>query len=102
MPIIRRSLYYDCDQFNSLAQTNGKIFSILGSNIQSINAKYSELEAFVNDLSSLNFAFSINFLQESLLSKNDDLSLIQLTGYNCISQGKSCSSKGGLLIYINI
>ena len=26
-------------------------------------------------------------------------SLIQLTGYNCISQGKGCSSKGGLLIY---
>ena len=29
------------------------------------------------------------------------MSLIQLTGYDCISQGKSCSSKGGLLIYID-
>ena len=35
------------------------------------------------------------------VSENDDLSFIQLTGYNCISQGKSCSSKGGLLIYID-
>ena len=40
-------------------------------------------------------------VQESWLSENDNLSLIQLTGYNCISQGKSCSSKGGLLIYID-
>ena len=101
MPIIRRSPYYDFDKFNSLAQTNGKQFSILSSNIQSINAKFSELEAFVNDLSSLNFVFSIICLQESWFSENDDLSLIQLTGYNCISQGKSCSSKGGLLIYID-
>ena len=52
LPIIRRSSCYDFDKFNSLAQTNGKQFSILSSNIQSINAKFSELEAFVNDLSS--------------------------------------------------
>ena len=58
LPIIRRSSYYDFDQFNSLAQTNGKKFSILSSNIQSINAKFSELEAFLNYLSSITFAFS--------------------------------------------
>ena len=65
LPIICRSSYYDFDKFNSLAQTNGKQFSILSSNIQFINAKFSELEAFVNDLSSLNFVFSIICLQES-------------------------------------
>ena len=101
MPIIRRSSYYDFDKFNSLAKKQGKQLSILSSNIQSINAKFSELEAYVNDVSSLNFKFSIIYLQESWLSENDDLSLIQLTGYDCISQGKSCSSKGGLLIYID-
>ena len=87
LPIIRRSSYYDVDKFNSLAQTNGNKFSILSSNIQSINAKFSELEAFVNDLSSLSFTFSIIYLQESWLSEHDDLSLIQLTGYNCVPQG---------------
>ena len=74
LPIIRRSSYYDFDKFNS--------------NIQSINAKYSALEAYVNDVSSLNFKFSIICLQESWISENYDLSLIQLTGYDCISQGK--------------
>ena len=101
LPIIRRSSYYDFDKFSSLAKKQGKQFSILSSNIQSINAKFSELEAYVNDVSSLNFKFSIICLQESWLSENDDLSLIQLAGYDCISQGKSCSSKGGLLIYID-
>ena len=85
LPIIRISSYYDFDKFNSLAQTNGKQFSILSSNIQSINAKFSELEAYVNDLSSFNFVFNIICLQDSWLFENDDLSLIQLTGYNCIS-----------------
>ena len=99
LPIIRRSSYYDFDKFNSLAKKQGKQLSILNSNIQSINAKFNELEAYVNDVSSLNFKLSIICLQESWLSDNDDLSLIQLTGYDCISQGKSCSSKGGLLIY---
>ena len=31
----------------------------------------------------------------------DDLSLIQFNGYDCISQEKSCISKGGLITYID-
>ena len=65
LPIIRRSSYYDFEQFYSVSKNNSKHFSILSSNIQSINAKFSELEAFVNDLSSINFECSIICLQES-------------------------------------
>ncbi len=43
--------------------------------------------------------FSAICVQESWLSEGDDTSLIQLEGYECILQGKSCSSKGGLIIY---
>ena len=31
----------------------------------------------------------------------DDLSVIQLNGYECISQGKRCSNNGGLITYID-
>ena len=55
----RSASYYDFEKFKSVAKNNNKHFSILSSNIQSINAKFSELEAFVNALSSLNFKFSI-------------------------------------------
>ena len=84
LPPIRQSSYYDFENVYSVAKNNNKHFSILSSNIQSINAKFSELEAFVNDLSSLHFKFSIICLQDSWLSDTDDLSLIQLSGYDYI------------------
>ena len=40
-------------------------------------------------------------VQETWLSEEDDSSLFNLNGYNCISKGKTCSQKGGLIIYLN-
>ncbi len=102
LPIIRRSSYYDADMFSVLAEDNKHNLSVLSSNIQWIHSKFSELEGFVDELSTLNnFKFKIICLQESWLSENDDLSLIQLKGYDCIAQGKSCSNKGGLITYVD-
>ena len=84
--------------FSVLAEDNKHNLSVLSSNIQSIHSKLSELEAFVDKLSKPNFKFNIICLQESWLSENDDLSLIQLKRYDCIAQGKSCSIKGGLIL----
>ena len=44
--------------------------------------------------------FSAVCLQESWLSDDSDTSLFQLDGYNLISQGKRCSTRGGLIIYL--
>ena len=52
-------------------------------------------------LNQVNFKFSAICLQESWLSTDDDISPFQLDGYTCISQGKTCSNKGGLIIYLN-
>ncbi len=35
------------------------------------------------------------------MSDKDVYSSVHLKGYECIPQGKSCSSKGGLIIYLN-
>ena len=51
----RRSSYYDLDHFDKLTRKTNKCFSILSTNIQSLNSKFSELEAFVDDLSKNNF-----------------------------------------------
>ena len=40
-------------------------------------------------------------IQQSWLSEHDDTSLIELEGYNCITQGKTSSSRGGLVIYLH-
>ena len=80
----RRSSYYDLDNFDTLTRKTNKCFSILSTNIQSLNSKFSELEA-----------------QETWLTDNDDMCLFSLPGYECISQGQHCSGKGGLVIYVD-
>ena len=98
---IRLSSYFDSDAFDALCKKNKNCFSIISSNIQFINAKFSELEAFVEELKTENIQLSVICLQESCISKNDDFSHIQLEGYNCITQGKTSSKKGGLIIYVD-
>ena len=46
-----------------------------------------------------NCEFSVIYLQDTWLSKPSDISLLFLNNYNIISQGKICSSHGGLAIY---
>ena len=74
-------------------------FSILTLNIESINGKFDELTIYmyIEELSKINFKFSVICLQETWLSDDVDLSTFQIAGYDCISQGKSCSKKGGYL-----
>ena len=96
--IIRRSSYYDYDKFNDFAKENKDRINILSTNIQSINSKFSELELFLEYIDSINFKFNVICMQETWKAEGDDFSQFMLQGYNCITQGKSSSSKGGLVI----
>ena len=99
--MIHHSPYYDSNKLSSVLKNNQNSFSIFSTNIQSINAKFMELKIFIEMLNQLKYSFSAICVQESWLSENDDTSQIQLEGYQCIPQGKSSSSKGGLIIYLN-
>ena len=99
--LIRRSSYYDSDKFTELTQTKKSCFRVLSTNIQSINYKFNELEAFIEELSSNNFKFNVICLQETWTLENDDLSQFSLHGYDCIAQGKTCSKSGGLIVYVD-
>ena len=46
-------------------------------------------------------AFNLVPYQEGWLTENYDISLFDLSNYYCISQGKTFSNKGGLIIYLN-
>ena len=96
--IINHSSYYEVDTFSRLANKTKDCFTVLSTNILSVNSKFSEFELFIAELKLINFKFSIICMQECWISENDDLSQIQLEGYTCISQGKRCSSIGGLII----
>ena len=56
---IRHSAYYDLDNFKLLAERHNKRLNILSINIESINAKHSEIEAFLEELNLINFKFSL-------------------------------------------
>ena len=101
MHSIPHSSYFDTEQICNLATSKQHCFSIISSNIESMNAKFGELEIVVEQLNQVKFKFSAIYLQESWLSNDDDISPFKLDGYTCISQGKTSSNKGGLIIYLN-
>ena len=98
---IKHSSYYDVNQFQTLLQTDASSFSILSTNIESVNSKITDIQIFVELLRQNNLELSAICLQECWISDTDDISHLKINGYNCIHQGKSCSNKGGLIIYLH-
>ncbi len=98
--VICHSPYHDFEKLTSTLHNNKNKFSIFSTNIQSINAKIDELRIFIEKFKKINYQFSAICVQESWLAEID-MSQIQLEGYQCMPQGKSCSSKGGLIIYLS-
>ena len=76
-------------------------FTLLNLNIQSINAKFDVFVTFLDELASKGFFFSVITLQESWLSKQEDVSFFNIPGYNCVALDASCSSHSGLITYIH-
>ena len=99
--IIKHSPYYDSTELAPTLENQKTGFSILSTNIQSINAKIDYLRIFVENLRLQGNEFDAICIQESWLHEDDDTSQLQITGYNMISQGYACSTKGGLIIYLH-
>ena len=95
------SRYIDMCDIESAFRSNQNEFAVLSLNIQSIKAKFDNFFAIINRLSSLGIFFGAICLQETWLTANADLSLLQMPGYKLIHQGHICSKHGGLLIYLN-
>ena len=93
------SHYHLVDDLAQVLDNRLDQFTILSLNTQSINAKFNDLVILIESLRNINFEFAAICLQETWLDQNADLSLLQLTNYQCISQGKHCSQHGGLIIY---
>ena len=71
-------------------------------NTANIRSKFAQIDIFLNELSlTCHPPISAICVQETWLSEEDDSSHFNLNGYNCISKGKTCSQKGGLIIYLN-
>ena len=55
---------------------------------------------FIDELKQNKVKFGAICLQETWLADDEKYSLFNLPGYNCIFQGKRCSERGGLVIYL--
>ena len=75
-------------------------FTILSLNVQSLNAKFDQIQILISQLKSKHVQFNAICLQETWLTENSDLPLFQIPGYTLISQGAICSSHAGLAIYV--
>ena len=76
------SLYFEIDELKTLRNATGanKQLSILSMNIQSIHAKFQELEVFIETLQNVDFKFNIICLQNNVGYPNRPNIIV----YNCL------------------
>ena len=96
---LKHSSYYDTKSCSSFLKDKVNSFTVLSFNTASILSKFDQVDIFLNELSvTCHPPISAICVQETWLSEEDDSSLFNLNGYKCISKGKTCSQKGGLII----
>ena len=91
--IVKHSSYYTTNDFRS---TNSRLstgsLNILSLNGQSLNAKFNELQIFIEEM--CHNQFGVICLQESWLADNFEYSMFNLRNYSMIKQGILCSEHG--------
>lgn len=97
--LFQPSPYYNTQSAIDLLKDKSNMFTVLSLNCQSLCSKIEELRIYLNIFENY-FRFSAICIQETWLSDNADLSLLQIDGYNLISRGKSSSTHGGVAIYL--
>ena len=98
--IFRHSPYFDNDKLIKELKGKPNSFDIISFNCESINAKFDQLNIYINLFASNGCEFHAICLQETWLSSDADTSLLELEGYTLISKGKHISERGGLIIYL--
>ena len=99
--LIKHSPYHEIKTMTNLVSNSKNSFSILTMNIQCIRTKFQELKIFLQRLREKNCTFSAICIQETWLSTHEDLKQYELPDYKLFDQPYSCTSKGGLIIYLH-
>ena len=98
--LFQHSPYYDNEAFIEILKTKSDSFSLLSLNCCSLNAKFDQLQIYVDMIEQSGCKLDAICLQETWLSHSNDVSLIQLAGYNLIYRESICSTHGGVAIYL--
>ena len=100
IPLIKHSPYVNSDELISFCIEKANNFTILNLNVQSLNAKFDQIQILLSQPKSKRVQFNAICLQETWLTDNSDLTLFQIAGYTLVSQGTIFSSHAGLAIYV--
>ena len=99
--IIKHSLYFDNEEFIQFSVDKRNQFTMFSLNIQSINAKFAQLQIFLKKLYDKSCHFDVLCLQETWLNEKSCFSLFDIEDYNFIPQSSLCSAHGGLAFYLH-
>ena len=84
---------------NNLINTKSS-FGILSLNAGSLSAKFNSLQTLLELLSTQNIHFPVICIQESWISDDSMLQLLQLEGYNAFHVNATSSTHGGVITYV--
>ena len=96
--LFTHSPYYDNESLSDMLIAKSESFKVMSLNVQSLNAKFNELQIYIQGC--CKSSFNAICLQETWLSDQSELSMLQLDGYTLISKGKSASNHGGVAMYL--
>ena len=98
------SNYYDIDTLSKLLQKDCQKFNTISLNIESLNAKFTQLNVFLESLYKHKCQIDAILLQETWLTgkqcDENALKIYDIPGYHAVSLGRKCGRKGGLMIYL--
>ena len=98
---VKGTNYVAMTYIQSIFQNGQSDFVIATLNIQSINAKFDNLYAIVNNLSASGQYFGAICLQETWLTSDADATLFEIPGYKLMHQDSRCTRHGGLIIFLH-
>ena len=98
---ISHSPYHSTEDMLRSLEKFSSDFTVLTLNAQSINSKFPQIQILIHQLTDANVEIGAICIQETWVPPNGDTSQLQLDGFKLIPQGYSCTTHGGLFIYVN-
>ena len=99
--LLKYSPYYDENTQQQAFLDGNETLNILSLNCQSLNAKFLELQIYLETLRSSGIVIDVVCLQETWIANNEEVSHLTIENYDLISKGKRCSTHGGVAFYLH-
>ena len=98
--LFEHSPYYSNEETIQVLKDKNNLLNILSLNCQSILSKFNQLQVYIDYYNNFGISFSVICIQETWLSKDHDVTSLQIDGYYFIYKPKVASLHGGVAFYI--